>query len=174
MWLLLLPCCAELNCCENPFTFITGPGILPQNGAHAIKHVTTSIDLKGQCVREYCPWMSPRFPVCSAWIFAAILVLPPTVAGGKKKDSPCSKPPDLISSAKPTKEEQEKARKVRPQGSVNIAISEDGDVVEAKVVRASSPEAADLLLGRAKSMKFKPRSGCGSFRTTVNFTLAGG
>jgi hypothetical protein len=65
----------------------------------------------------------------------------------------------------------EEGRDIRAQGSVNIAISEEGDVTEAKVVRASSPEAADMLLKRARSMKFQSRPGCGTFRTTVNYTL---
>ncbi|MGH9556437.1 MAG: hypothetical protein ACRD2Y_11515, partial [Terriglobales bacterium] len=64
-----------------------------------------------------------------------------------------------------------KGRKLRAQGSVTISISEEGDVVEAKLVRASSPEAGDLLLTRARSLKFKARPGCGNFKTTVNYKL---
>jgi len=41
---------------------------------------------------------------------------------------------------------------------VNISISEDGDVIEAKVVGASSDEAVDVLLTFARSAKFKPRA----------------
>ena len=101
-------------------------------------------------------------------------MLPYALGGDKKKDSLCGKPPEVVPTSQPTKEELEKARKLRAQGSVNISISEDGDVVEAKLVRATSREAADLLLARAKAMKFKPRPGCGTFKTTVNYTLAGG
>jgi len=93
----------------------------------------------------------------------------PTGSSLEKKDSSCGKPPDLVSSP-PTKEEQGKARKIRAQGAVAISISEDGEVVEAKVLRASSSKEADFLLAGAKAMKFKPRPGCGTFKTTVNFT----
>ena len=110
--------------------------------------------------------------VCVIALFSTA-ILPCALAGDKKKDSPCGKPPE-ISSSQPTKEELDKARKLRAQGLVNISISEDGDVVEAKVIQASSEEAADLLLTRAKAMKFKPRPGCGTFKTIVNYTLAGG
>ena len=96
----------------------------------------------------------------------------PSVAGAKK-ESVCTKPPELIPSPKPSKEEQKKAPKLKAQGMVAISISEEGDVVDATVVQSSTPEVADSLLVRAKSLKFKPRPGCGIFKTTVNYTLAG-
>jgi TonB family protein len=55
---------------------------------------------------------------------------------------------------------------------VNISISEDGDVIDAKVVQASSDEAVDLLLAFARSAKFKPRAGCGITHAAINYTLA--
>jgi TonB family protein len=54
---------------------------------------------------------------------------------------------------------------------VNITITEDGDVVDAQVVRASSTEAVDLLLAFAKSAKFKPRPECGPTHSAINYTL---
>jgi len=72
----------------------------------------------------------------------------PVIAGDKK--NPCGKPPDLVSGSKPSKAELEQARELRAQGSVAITISEEDDVTEAQVVRASSPEAAPLLLSRAR------------------------
>jgi hypothetical protein len=105
---------------------------------------------------------------------ATASLLPPAMAKDKEQ-SGCGKPPEFVSGAriKMTKEEQEKIRKLRPQGSVAVSISEAGDVVEAKVVRASSSEAADLLLARTKSMKFKARPGCGTFKTAINYNLTG-
>jgi hypothetical protein len=90
----------------------------------------------------------------------------------KPEQSSCSKPPDLVSKAPLPKEEQERAKKIRAQGSIAIEISEAGDVVSARVVRASSDEAGKLLTDLVKGMKFKPRAGCGPFKTTVNFNLA--
>lgn len=95
----------------------------------------------------------------------------PAFAGGK--NDPCSKPPELVWTPKASKQDQQKARELRAQGSVAIAISEDGDVTDAKVSQASSKEAAAYLLSQAKAMKYKPRPGCGPFKTIVNFTLAG-
>jgi len=103
---------------------------------------------------------------------AAFAIRVPSVAS-EKKESACTKPPELIPGPKPSKEEEKKARELRAQGTVAISISEEGDVVDASVVRSSSREAADALLARAKSMKFKPRPGCGIFKTAVNYTLAG-
>lgn len=57
---------------------------------------------------------------------------------------------------------------------VAILINEKGDVGGEKVVQASSPQAVEFLLSQARSLKFKPRPGCGAARTTVNFTLQGG
>jgi len=109
---------------------------------------------------------------------SALLLLGTTLTGivsatAKKKDaSPCAKPPDLVAKGVLPKEQEERAQKIRAQGSIAIVISEDGEVVGAKVVNASSSEAGKLLMERAKGMKFKARTGCGPFKTVVNFTLA--
>lgn len=69
---------------------------------------------------------------------------------------------------------------MRVQGQIDISVNEDGDVIDAKVVRlyprekGDSREAVDLLLIFAKSAKFKPRTACGVTHTTINFTFAGG
>jgi len=57
------------------------------------------------------------------------------------------------------------------QGKVAITIDEDGQVSEAKVLEASPKEAAEALLAGAKTIKFKPRPGCGAFKTEMIFTL---
>jgi len=105
-----------------------------------------------------------------ALVSAVILLSVPTsncfAAEGK-----CPDHPQMLPGSKPTKEEQKRQKELRAQGTVSIAISEEGDVVEAKIVRASSKEAATELLKRAQSMKFEPRPGCGVFRTQINFTL---
>lgn len=93
------------------------------------------------------------------------------VGAAKRPESPCSKPPALVSKQPLPKEERERAKKIRAQGSVAIVISEDGDVVDAKAVRPSSDEAGRVLTDLAKSMKFKARPGCGQFKTTMNFNL---
>ena len=114
--------------------------------------------------------MSRTRPLASSLIVVTAVAAPAT-AGDKK--NPCGKPPDLLSGSKPSKTELDEARKIHAQGSVAITISEEGDVTDARVVRASSPEAANLLLSRAKGMKFKARPGCGVFQTTVNYTSSG-
>jgi hypothetical protein len=90
----------------------------------------------------------------------------------KRAKSPCSKPPEMVSKQPLSKEEQERAKNLRPQGSIAFVISEEGDVIEAKVVRANSDEAGKILIDLVKGMKFKPRSGCGQFRSVVNFNLS--
>ena len=100
-------------------------------------------------------------------------------ASDKHAASPCDKPREIASQPKLSKEQAEKARRIRAQGMVDISISEDGDVIEAKVVRPNSREegdlreATDLLLTFARSAKFKPRAGCGITHTAINYTLAG-
>jgi hypothetical protein len=100
---------------------------------------------------------------------ATVLATPPKQ---KKPPQPCSKPPDLVSKRPLSKEEQDRASKIRVQGSVAIVISEDGDVVEAKATRASSNEAGKILVHLVQGFKFKSRPGCGPFKTVVNFSLA--
>jgi TonB family protein len=99
-------------------------------------------------------------------------ILPYAIGGDKHAVSPCDKPREVASPPQLSKEEREKARKIRAQGMVNISISEDGDVIDAKVVQASSAEAVDLLLAFARSAKFKPKTGCGITHAEINYTLA--
>ena len=93
----------------------------------------------------------------------------PTLAGQKKTD--CRKPPEFIPPPKPSKEEKQRQPKTKVQGTVAIEISEDGEVVAAKALRPTSDEAANQLVSLAKSMRFKPRPGCGVFKTEVNYDI---
>lgn len=104
---------------------------------------------------------------------SCVCLLLPWSTNAKDYKSPCESPREIASKPQFSKEDQIKARKIRPQGTINITISEDGDVVGAHVVRASSAEAVELLLAFAKSAKFKPRLGCGITHTAINYTLAG-
>jgi hypothetical protein len=101
----------------------------------------------------------------------AVLVVE-RAAVAKQPQSPCGKPPDLVAKGVLPKEEQQRAKNIRAQGSVAITISEDGEVVAGRVLRATSAEAGKILVDLVKGMKFKPRPGCGPFKTTMNFSLA--
>jgi len=76
-----------------------------------------------------------------------------------------------VSQPKTPQEYREKWKKMKVQGKVAIVIDEDGHVSEAKLLEASSKEAADALLATAKTISFKPRPGCGIFKTEMIFTL---
>lgn len=117
--------------------------------------------------------MPRRAPVLACLLLGvgAYLATGP-VAAAKRQQSPCSKAPELVSQGASSKEDYEKAKKIRAQGTVAIVISEDGDVVDAKATRATSREAGELLVKSAKGMKFKPRAGCGPLKATMNFTLS--
>jgi|SRR4051812_2943799 TonB family protein len=105
-------------------------------------------------------------------VVLAAFAIPVPSGASEEKESACTKPPELIPGPKPSKEEEKKARGLRAQGKVAISIDEEGNVVDATVGRSSSRKAADALLAWAKAMKFKPRPGCGVFKTAVNFTLS--
>ena|SRR5579885_2727371 len=108
---------------------------------------------------------------------ALILLISPFALGRHKKpENPCDMPREIVSQPTLSKESRKKAQEIhirRIEGTVNISISEEGNVVESNVVRASSPEAVPFLLEQANSMKFKPRAGCGTTRTAANFALTG-
>jgi hypothetical protein len=91
---------------------------------------------------------------------------------GQQKKTDCSKPPEVIPLSKRSKEEKQRQPKTKVQGTVAIEISEDGDVVAANALHPSSGESADQLVSLAKFMKFKPRPGCGVFKTVVNYAIA--
>jgi TonB family protein len=106
-------------------------------------------------------------------VLSAALASTTAAGSDKHAPSPCDKPREMVSQPQWSKEDQAKARKIRAQGMIEVSVSEEGDVTEAKVVRASSREAIDLLLAYAKSAKFKPRAGCGVTHTVINYSLAG-
>jgi hypothetical protein len=89
----------------------------------------------------------------------------------KAETSACSKPPDLVSKGTLSKEDQEKAKNVRMVGTVAVTINQDGKVTDVRVVRAPSKDSAELLSHLVSTFKFKPRPGCGDFKTQMNFGL---
>jgi len=83
----------------------------------------------------------------------------------------CRKPPEIANQPKTPQEYREKWKKVHAQGRIAITIDEDGHVSEAKLLEASPKEAAEALLATAKTISFKPRPGCGAFKTEMIFTV---
>ena len=72
---------------------------------------------------------------------------------------------------KTPQEYREKWKKVNVYGRIAITIDADGRVSEARLLEASPKEAADALLATAKTITFKPRAECGTFKTVMVFTL---
>ena len=91
-------------------------------------------------------------------------------ARGQSDPKTCRKPPKILSQPK-LPEYRDNGKKRKAQGKVAITIDEDGHVSEAKVLEASAKEAADALLATAKTIAFKPRPGCGTFKTEIVFSL---
>lgn len=104
-------------------------------------------------------------------LFLALLLVQAILCAGQEKKTDCKKPPEVIPPGKQSKEEEQKHGKDKARGTVAIVISEDGEVVEAKAVDPSSGKDAKKLVSLAKSMKFKPRLGCGPFKTVMNFVV---
>jgi hypothetical protein len=103
------------------------------------------------------------------FLFLIFISATPTAAQQKKSD--CSKPPAVLSSPKQSKDQKDKNAKSRLEGKVAITISDNGDVVDAKAINPPSPEAAERLTDFAKSQKFKPRPGCGDFKTVISYLI---
>jgi len=91
--------------------------------------------------------------------------------GAQSNQKACRKPPEITSQPKTPQEYREKWKKVNVRGRIAITIDEDGLVSEAKLLEASPEEAADALLATAKTVIFKSRRGCGTFKTEMIFTL---
>jgi outer membrane biosynthesis protein TonB len=92
-------------------------------------------------------------------------------ADGQSNQKACRKPPEIATRPETPQEYREKWKKVNVRGRIAIAIDEYGQVSEAKLIEASPKEAADALLATAKTIKFKPRPGCGTFKTEMIFTV---
>jgi hypothetical protein len=94
---------------------------------------------------------------------------PPLPTLAKDKKNPCDRSTEFLSKQQQLyNEEQKKVHQIRAQGMVAILVNADGDVVDAKAISLSAG-AIDILLSQARSMKFKPRPGCGTADTTMSF-----
>jgi len=107
----------------------------------------------------------------SLWIQLFLVAFGALSTSGQGNQKACRKPPEIATQPKTPQEYREKWKKVHVQGRVAITIDENGQVSEAKLLEASPKEAADALLATAKTAKFKPRPGCGVFKTEINFTV---
>src|SRR5215471_6421094 len=96
----------------------------------------------------FFPTISKHFVprLAKSLILLTAFISPLAICADKHPASPCEKPREMASAPQWSKEDQAKAKKIRAQGLIEISISEEGDVTEAKVVRASSRDAIDLLL----------------------------
>lgn len=108
------------------------------------------------------------FSLSAQLILAALAALP---TSGQSDPKACRKPPKILNQAKTPEEYRERWKKLNVRGKVAITIDEDGHVSEAKVLEASPADAADALVATAKTIAFRPRPGCGSFKTDMFFTL---
>jgi hypothetical protein len=104
-------------------------------------------------------------------VLLAFICFSSVPAQARQKKNDCGKPPQWIPPPKLSKEEKKKQSKTKLQGLVAIEISEEGDVLSAKAVDPSSVDEADRLVALAKTMKFRPRPGCGVYKTQLNYVL---
>ena len=104
-------------------------------------------------------------------LFLFLIFIPSTPTAAQQKKPDCSKPPAVLPPPKQPKDQKGKNANSKLEGKVAITISESGDVVDAKAINPPSTEAAERLTDFAKSQKFKPRPGCGDFKTVVSYVI---
>lgn len=90
-------------------------------------------------------------------------------AQNKKKD--CGKPTKIVVQPKFIGEDLTAWKDKSVSGRVSIVVNEDGQVIQARVLAASPKEAANALQSAARQARFKPRPGCGDWKTDIFFTL---
>jgi TonB family protein len=91
--------------------------------------------------------------------------------GARSNQKACRKPPEITSQPKTPQEYREKWKKMNVRGRIAITIDEEGHVSDAKLLEASPKEAAEALLATSRTVSFKPRPGCGAFKTEMIFAL---
>jgi hypothetical protein len=101
-------------------------------------------------------------------IFAIVISSFVSPAKPQQKKPPCDSHPEIAS--QPTSPEGAKLKMFKAVGVVALLIDEDGNVADAKV-RNVHPEAArEPLLAVAKTIKLRPRPGCGTLKVAIIFS----
>ncbi len=107
------------------------------------------------------------------------LIAPPPLAAFEENISFCDRSSELLlEQQRLSNDQQKRVRQVR--GMVAVAISADGNVVDAKALSLhlpsdgneaglSSAEGINVLLAQARSIKFKSRPSCEDFRYVLSF-----
>jgi outer membrane biosynthesis protein TonB len=92
-------------------------------------------------------------------------------ASAQSQKNNCKRPPKILSQPRFSDEAKTKWKGKTISGKVAIVVSEDGDVVQARIVSASPKESAEALLNAARKAKFQARTGCGELKTEVILNL---
>lgn len=92
-------------------------------------------------------------------------------ANAQNQKDNCKRPPKMVSQPRFTDEDKAKWKGKTISGKVAIVVSEDGDVVQARILSASPKASAEALLNAARQAKFQARSGCGELKTEVIFNV---
>jgi hypothetical protein len=91
-----------------------------------------------------------------------------STARPRQKNQTCDSRPKIAS--QPRSPESAKLKLFKAVGVVALIIDEDGNVADAKVQNVHPEAAREPLLAVAKTIKLKPRPGCGTLKLAIVFT----
>jgi hypothetical protein len=122
-------------------------------------------------VPEPKPMRMPHSGAIRVLLGLTLLLWSGMSANAQNQKNNCKRPPKMVSQPRFSDEDKAKWKGKTISGKVAIVVSEDGDVVQARIVFASPKESAQALLNAARQAKFQARSGCGELKIEVIFNL---
>jgi hypothetical protein len=101
--------------------------------------------------------------------FSGLLILGLSLrVDAQGKGGTCGKP-EITRNFKASGEDGEKLKIFKAVGTVALLVSEQGHVIDGKVLSVSPEAARESLLRVSKTAEFKPRPGCGSVQVAIVF-----
>jgi len=105
------------------------------------------------------------------FVIAAVFVSKSSLTRGQGNKPTCGAPVKWMVPPKFTEGDIAKWKDKKLTGTVSLVVSEDGDILQARLQSVKPKEAAQAFLSAVQKGKFHPRLGCGDWKIEVTYKL---
>src|SRR5258707_9994206 len=104
-------------------------------------------------------------------VVSVLFVAVPPLTHAQDKKPVCGAPVKWMVPPKFTEGDIAKWKDKKLTGTVSLVVSEEGDILQARLQSVKPKEAAQAFLSAVQKGKFHPRLGCGDWKIEVSFNL---